>query len=806
MRIKLLALFSLMAVVGFAQHDHHEPFVEDDIMLTETIKKMYPELAPKIDAEEAKLEAFTKEYIANEHLNSSRADVDYIIPVVFHILHEGGPENVTDTEIHDAVRILNEDFQMINDDLDQVVSRFKNITGDAKIEFRLARRDPQGNPTTGIDRIYTSRTNNAGENSKLNPWPRSTYLNVWIAKSIGSGAAGYTFLPSTAHFRASKDGIILLYTYFASVRTGNDRRSRALTHEVGHWLNLPHPWGGSNTPGLSSNCSIDDGVGDTPLTIGWRTCNTNGISCGTFDNVQNFMEYSYCTNMFTQGQVSRMRAALNSGTAQRNQLVSTTNNRKAGVLDLDVAEFSSHKKAVCINEVVQYKDMSPYGAVTWKWEFEGGSPSTSNVKDPSVSYVRPGTYNVKLTVTDAMGNKKIKTVSDYIVVNKSVGDFLPFIESFEGSTESVSFNWAVENEDNDTIFWKVADGNAFTGNNYLMLENSKNIFNQVEGIISAPVDLSNILSPVLTLYIAHASSASGTFKGQTKFRILYSSDCGETWDLKYSNVSVGLNNGKQTNLGYFPQGNSDWIKISVNNFIGKDKVQNGLFKFEVENLGDNNFFIDNINMSGSFDDVPVLEFPTNNLDSVASSVFIDWKAVPVVDEYEYELSDKSDFSNIVYSGKKNYINASPLNDDTRFYAKNLNTSTSYYWRVRAHRGSISTNWSEVWTFTVSGTGEGKEFIDGGSSVGIDNTIQANEDFTFAIFPNPTQGEVNIRLESELNTNIQVNVYSLQGQKVWATEVSETSLVTITQGELTAGIYVVNLVANGKSYSKKLVVE
>ena len=47
------------------------------------------------------------------------------------------------------------------------------------------------------------------------------------------------------------------------------------------------------------------------------------------------MEYSYCSNMFTQGQVSRMRAALNSPTAERRDLVSKANNIKAGVLDIE---------------------------------------------------------------------------------------------------------------------------------------------------------------------------------------------------------------------------------------------------------------------------------------------------------------------------------------------------------------------------------------------------------------------------------------------------------------------------------------
>jgi PKD repeat protein len=803
MRIRILSLFIIISNLAFAQqHDHH--FSEDDIMVKEVFKKRFPELADKVDAEEAKLEAFTQQYIKNHKYGASRSGTKYIIPVVFHILHQNGPENVTNTEIHDAVRILNEDFQKMNADTIIVVSAFKNLVGDADIEFRLARLDPNGKPTNGIDRIETSLTNNAGEGSKLNPWPRSTYLNIWIVKTIGSGAAGYTFLPSTAHWRPNQDGIILLYTYFSSVRTGSDRRSRALTHEIGHWLNLPHPWGGSNTPGRSTNCSIDDGVWDTPNTIGWTSCSLNGNSCGSLDNVQNYMEYSYCSNMFTLGQVQRMHAALNSSTAQRRDLVSEVNNRKAGVLDLELADFSVNQQFACVGEALSFEDKSIYDAVAWKWEFEGGNPSISNAKNPKVTYYTPGTYKVKLTVTAANGSKKTKESEEYIVVNRSVGSFLPFEESFESHTEEITSNWIAQNEDNDDIFWKIGSGVGHTGSKFLMLENFKNSYGQIESVVSEPIDLSNISQPTVSFYVAHASG-TGSNDGLSKFTVKFSNDCGQTWVTKYTTISRAINQGKTSNQSFSPNSKSDWMQINVSGFSPNDRVQNGLLMFEFENKGDNNIYIDDININGTYDDTPVLEFPENNMDSVASSVYIDWKAIPSVDAYEYQVSEDDQFTQIKFSGTKHYISPDPNGEDTRFLASNLTTGKKYYWRVRAHRGSLRTNWSEVWNFTVSNTGQGHEYIDGGA-LSIPNGIASDKTNFVSFYPNPNKGEIFLGTSTGLLVVDRVAIYSIQGNLVWEGNNLAPGRLNVPSQLFDKGIYLIQAEYNGQNSTHKLFIQ
>jgi len=81
-------------------------------------------------------------------------------------------------QIFDAIRILNEDYSKTNADISQVVATFAGITGNPQLNFVLAKKDPNGNCTNGIDRIVSAETNVGDNGSMINIWPKNKYLNV----------------------------------------------------------------------------------------------------------------------------------------------------------------------------------------------------------------------------------------------------------------------------------------------------------------------------------------------------------------------------------------------------------------------------------------------------------------------------------------------------------------------------------------------------------------------------------------------------------------------------------------------------
>lgn len=268
-------------------------------------------------------------------INSRSSFVGKTIPVVVHIIYNDSYSNISDAQVNSGLIAINEDFNAGNSDYNNVVSAFSSIKSNVGISFDLARIDPNGNPTSGITRTVSDFTDDAGENVKsLVMWDTDMYLNVWVVDNIESGAGAYAYYPGTAPNGA--EGIVCRHSQFGTIGTSSSYNfdSTTMTHEIGHYLNLAHTWGDSNDPDEDINCNDDDGVSDTPNTIGnLYGCNTNQSTCGSLDNVQNYMDYTDCTNMFSNGQRSRMHAALHSSVGGRINLWQYDNLVATGLID-----------------------------------------------------------------------------------------------------------------------------------------------------------------------------------------------------------------------------------------------------------------------------------------------------------------------------------------------------------------------------------------------------------------------------------------------------------------------------------------
>ncbi|MCB0794238.1 MAG: T9SS type A sorting domain-containing protein [Flavobacteriales bacterium] len=581
---------------------HLEPLHQND-----------PVRLAEIETAEMALEAETQAFVADD---AERGGNAYVLPVVFHIIHNNGPENISDEQVHDAMRVLNDDFNRLNPDWDNVNPAFLSLVADVGITFRLAQKDPNGNCTNGITRTQSVLTYDGTQTMKnLIQWPRNKYLNVWVAASA-DGAAGYTLTPGSVanSWAAAADGIVLLHNYTGSIGTSSPSRSRTLTHEVGHWINLRHTWGGTNEPALSSNCNSDDNVSDTPNTIGWTSCNLNGNTCGSLDNVENFMEYSYCSKMFTQGQSARMLAALNSSTAQRNQLWQPGNLLATGTDGTDIlcaADFTSNARVVCAGDVVQFDDLSYNGVTSWDWDLPGAVPPNSNDENPSVTYTSAGQFTVGLTASD--GNTTVSTTeNDYIIVLPAPGLPTPFSDDLEVAQSIPNTDWLAEDLGGNSSF-SLYSAAGFSGTKSIRLNNINAVEGEVDELTSTTIDLSNATSISLSFRYAFAKRNSGN---NDVLRVYVSNDCGTNWSLRKQLYASNILTTAPDHPGTFvPNDPSEWGFTDITNINSAFHVNNFRMKFEFTSDGGNNLYLDDINVQAG--PVGIHELITTDADGLS---------------------------------------------------------------------------------------------------------------------------------------------------------------------------------------------
>jgi PKD repeat protein len=548
------------------------------------------------------LENFIQQYATAERRNNN---VVYVIPIVFHILHNYGGENISDAQILDQVNILNRDFRRLNADTSLIVPAFQGRAADCEIEFRLPSIDPNGNCTNGIDRIVTPLTYLANDQSKLNPWPNNKYFNVWVAHSLeNSGAAAYAYYPGA---NSSIDGVICLSSYIGSIGSSSPLRSRVMTHEIGHSFNLAHVWGSTNSPNVACG---DDNVGDTPETKGWTSCNLNGSICNPpiIENVQNYMEYSYCDVMFTEGQKTRMRATLNSSVSGRNNLWTPANLLATGVTAgpqpcVPIADFGINRKLVCQNGDVTYYDLSWNSTIAnWNWSFPGGVPSTSTDSAPVITYPTPGTYSATLVVSTAAGSDSI-TQSQIITVSGPSVTNIPYIESFEDTASFPGATGSIFNEDNGTTWARVTNA-AVSGTSSIRINNFTNTIGEVDEWIMPVMDFSNVTAPiVMTFYVANAQRNSTS---NDKLSFYGSTNCGANWQLRYNKSGATLATTASFVSSNFTPNANQWRQETVT--LNPYKLlSNVRLKFTNTSDRGNNTYIDSIHLTGSIVNVDEMD-------------------------------------------------------------------------------------------------------------------------------------------------------------------------------------------------------
>jgi len=547
-----------------------------------------------------------------------------VIPVVVHVLHNGtaiGVEaNISEAQILQQIRVLNEDFRRKNPDASRTPAEFLPVAADANIEFVLAKQDPSGLPTTGIVRKQGSKTIYAPEDAVLigqtSQWNPEEYLNMWVVPLV-SPYLGYATFPTSnlpglnfAPSAAIRDGVTVDYRFFGTgAGTAANTSGRTATHEVGHYLGLRHIWG-------DGGCEVDDFVLDTPNQDNPNNtiCNANPsrFSCGNNNMIQNYMDYTpdLCMNLFTKGQVDRFdvvltnsprRATLVNNRATRDPLLSSR--------DVSLSKVLSPADALCQPIIAPQVEIQNRGSelvtsvrIEFRWN---GNLIESKRFATEIRTTEAAVLSFSSLDTRGEANEFVFTVTqvndqaDLVPSNNTLSSrpvqqgqlTLPFTVSLTNLPPT----WILRNADQSLTWEKkelTLDGVATPS--LLIRHYEYEAQGQLDYFISPQIDLTKYPNAQLVFEVAHGPYNQAGF--QDELLVAIAPDCSLDFDIitpPYKKSGTRLQTSDPTVEEFIPTSNSQFRTELVNLSKFKDlgKVRIALI---TKNAYGNNIYLKNI--------------------------------------------------------------------------------------------------------------------------------------------------------------------------------------------------------------------
>ncbi len=248
-------------------------------------------------------------------------------------------------------------------------------------------------------------------------------------------------------------------------------------------------------------------------------------------------------------------------------------------------------EAICSADTFYFEDhsMLNHTNASWSWTFQGGTPATSNIRNPKVTFSGNGQHFVTLTVTDGNGQSS----SDSMVVS---------LTGVNSTNISTNFETAFPPADYTTVgtgnlAWvqNTSVGGYGSSSTSAMCDNYNVDGSGTYVDLRAYVNLNWIQDALVTFDVAYARW-SGAYPDS--LQVLVSTDCGLTFTPVYTKSGTALATAPDFTTGTFVPSANEWRtdSIDLSAYQGFPEVV-----VAFRNIGNwgQALYLDNINVAGT---------------------------------------------------------------------------------------------------------------------------------------------------------------------------------------------------------------
>jgi type IX secretion system substrate protein len=553
---------------------------------------------------------------------SGGGGVLYTIPVVVHVLHEYGPELISDDAIYNMISGANSLFLLTNPNAVNIIDKFKPVAASTQIALKLATKDPNGKPTKGIEHIYSYLSGEGASNYwdqvKISQWPPESYLNIWI---IGTAPfyPGISYSPAQAAYFPYYDGLIMNY---------NPLQANTGAMLIAGYLNLPRPCSYNNSP----PCTDADGIPDTPpcwedfpftcTTIFDTTCDTPNRQNVMFDND------SSCALMFTYGQGQYMQYILQIDIGNRDSLVTPFNYTQTGmdqplpdlppVVDFSIKNTTNKPTYFfCENESVRFINESwndTITGVTWTFSNNAKIPSSTSMSVVTNEFYKPGWATVTLAATgNNSGTTTLSNPYALYIADTAPTNAYGYYQEFEPRAVGIN-KWPMFNYFNNNFKWQLSNVGYYDHACVSYAGYDSRSF--PENVTGTPAgDYDDLFTPVFDLtgfggdcylnFMSSGATATADPRAMTDtLEIDYSTDLSNSWQVLKILKGNELDNKGTLSIPYTPLWMGDWVPQAIILPTGL-KTRHTIFRFRYHPGANdttgystgNNFYLDRFNLN-----------------------------------------------------------------------------------------------------------------------------------------------------------------------------------------------------------------